>query len=77
MVLFEYYRRTARELQRYESVSRSPYLNVLQETINNIEALRAYGHESVMRSRFVILFGWAAIGFIVWGLKIRNMGSMG
>jgi len=49
-MLFEVYRRTARQIQRLEAVTRSPYLNVLTESVNNLVALRAYRFEPTMQA---------------------------
>lgn len=39
----QYYRRTSRELQRLDSISRSPVYNHFSETLNGVDSVRAYG----------------------------------
>lgn len=38
----QYYRRTSRELQRLDSISRSPIFNLFSETLSGVEVIRAY-----------------------------------
>lgn len=46
VLLFEYYRRTSRQLQRLEAVARSPVFNHVSETISGTEVIRAYAMET-------------------------------
>ena len=39
----QYYRRTSRELQRLDSISRSPVYNHFSEMLNGVDSVRAYG----------------------------------
>jgi len=39
----QYYRYTSRELQRLDSISRSPIYTHFSETLNGIDSVRAYG----------------------------------
>jgi len=41
-ICMQYYRRTSRELQRLDSISRSPIYNHFAETLNGVESVRAY-----------------------------------
>lgn len=43
LLIREFYRRSSRELQRIESVSRSPLNSHLNETLNGITSVRAFG----------------------------------
>ena len=38
----QYYRRTSRELQRLDSISRSPIYTHFSETLNGVDSVRAY-----------------------------------
>ena len=46
VLVFEYYRRTARQLQRVEAVTRSPVYNHASETLGGLESIRAYSMQS-------------------------------
>jgi ABC-type multidrug transport system fused ATPase/permease subunit len=45
ILVFEYYRRTARQLQRIEAVTRSPVYNHASEMLGGLESIRAYGEQ--------------------------------
>lgn len=45
------YRATARELKRLDGVSRSPFLNLMSETVSGIETVRAYNMVDAFASR--------------------------
>eukprot|EP00026_Physarum_polycephalum_P000575 Phypoly_transcript_00576.p1 GENE.Phypoly_transcript_00576~~Phypoly_transcript_00576.p1 ORF type:complete len:1455 (+),score=279.81 Phypoly_transcript_00576:408-4367(+) len=47
-LLQKYYRYTSRELQRIESISRSPIFNHFSETLNGVMSIRAYGCQERM-----------------------------
>lgn len=51
VLVFEYYRRTARQLQRVEAVTRSPVYNHASETLGGLESIRAYS----MQAQYVTL----------------------
>ena len=40
----QFYRRTSREVQRLEAVTRSPILSHLSETLNGVPIIKSYGH---------------------------------
>ncbi|KAM7294868.1 putative multidrug resistance protein [Ixodes scapularis] len=47
------YSRTLRQLKRLESVTRSPMINTLAETLDGLNTIRNYGAENVFFDRFV------------------------
>ncbi|OQR83253.1 ATP-binding Cassette (ABC) Superfamily, partial [Thraustotheca clavata] len=46
-----YYNKTSAELKRMDSISRSPVVNMIQETINGLSTIRAFGMTSAFKQK--------------------------
>nr|XP_018907669.1 PREDICTED: ATP-binding cassette sub-family C member Sur [Bemisia tabaci] len=70
----KFYRRSSRELQRLESITRSPIISHLVETVRGVDTIRAYGQENYFIAAFFHKLNIYTNAFIIHNAANRWLG---